>query len=87
MHRLQTILERTDPKYQQTKFEIDFLPPRAVSAPHELSSRRAAAGPCGAASTRPLWMQGVVETGVVMFCHGFEQVTPLVVRSDVHFET
>ena len=30
-------------------------------------------------------MQGVVETGVVMFCHGFEQVIPLVVRSDVHY--
>lgn len=30
-----------------------------------------------------MWMQGVAETGVVMFCHGFEQVMPLVFLPDV----
>ena len=63
-----------DPKYQQTKFEIDFLPPEAVSAAYGLSSCPTAASTRGAALTRPLWLQGVAETGVVMFCHGFEQV-------------
>jgi hypothetical protein len=75
-HRIQTSLVRTDPKYQQTKFEIDFLPPKVVSALHRLSRCPAVATACGAALIRALCMQGVAETGVVMFCHGFEQVTP-----------
>jgi hypothetical protein len=78
LHRIRTSLVRTDPEYQHTKFEIDFLPPKAVSALHGLSRcPAAAAAACGAALTRPLWMQGVAETGVVLFCHGFEQVISL----------